>query len=76
MESHVEYSASFSSDPEDLFYDPPSITLDIAPDSFRCPTCHQDLDKPELLGEASLDDLFQAEGDPEDFEDGPEYENE
>lgn len=76
VESHVEYSASHSSVPEDQFDDPRLITLDIAPSEFRCPTCHLVLDGPELLEEAGLNDLFQAEGDPEDFYDGPEYDNE
>jgi len=73
IESHIEYQASYGSDP---FYDPRTITLDISPDEFRCPTCHLVLDEPELLEEAGLDSLFQAEGDPEDFYDEPEYENE
>jgi len=76
VESHVEYPASNSNDPADLFYDPRSITLDIAPAEFRCTTCHLVLDEPELLEEAGLHELFQAEGDPEDFDDEPEYENE
>lgn len=76
VESHVEYPTFYNSDPEDPFDDPRSITLDIAPYEFRCPVCHLVLDEPELLEEAGLDDLFQAEGDPEDFYDEPEYENE
>jgi hypothetical protein len=76
VESHVEYPAFYSSDPEDQFDDPRVISLDIAPEEFRCPTCHLVLDEPELLEEAGLDALFQAEGDPEDFHEAPEYENE
>jgi hypothetical protein len=78
VESHVEYPLYYHSDPEDPFDDPHprSIMLDIAPSEFRCPVCHLVLDEPELLEEAGLDDLFQAEGDPEDFYDEPEYENE
>ena len=78
VESHVEYPATYSGDPEDPFpfYEPRSITLDIAPNEFRCPACHLVLDEPELLEEAGLDDLFQAVGDPEEFYDEPEYENE
>lgn len=75
VESHIEY-LSYSSDPEDLFFDPRTITLDIAPDEFRCSTCHLVLIDPELLEEAGLEEYFQAEGDPEDFTDEPEYENE
>jgi hypothetical protein len=73
LDSHVEYAARYSSDPFDALG---SITLDIAPDEFSCPTCHLVLDEPELLSEAGLDEAFEADGDPEDFYDGPEYENE
>lgn len=76
VESHIEYPPSHIGDPYDPFYDPRSITLEIAPDEFRCPTCHLVLDELELLEEAGLDAVFEAEGDPEDFPDEPEYENE
>lgn len=75
IESRVEHPAAPSQGYED-FYDPRTVTLDIAPVEFRCPTCHLVLDEPELLEEAGIDDLIQADGDIEDFYDVPEYENE
>ena len=76
VDSHIDYLTSPSSDPWGQFEDPRIITLDIAPDYFSCPTCHLVLDEPELIEQAGIDELFQAEGDPEDFYEAPEYENE
>lgn len=76
VESHVEYAVRHRHDPEDRFYDPRSVTLDISPYEFRCPTCHLVLDEAELLEQAGVGHLFSAEGDLEDYYDGPEYENE
>ncbi|WP_157412120.1 hypothetical protein [Agreia sp. Leaf283] len=76
MESNVEHLGPSNPYTNDPFYDEVSVTLDIAPENFACPTCHLILDEPEMLDEAGLNDLFEAEGDPEDYYDGPEYENE
>ena len=75
VETHYEYGAAYG-DPEDPYYHGRSVTLDVAPVEFSCPTCHLTLEDIELLEQAGLDELIHVEGDPEDYYDGPEYENE
>jgi len=74
VETRTQYGAVY--DREDPFFDPRIVTVDVAPEHFVCPNCHLVLDEIELLEQAGLDDLIQAEGDPEAYYDEPEYENE
>ena len=75
-EVKIEYPSYYNSDPEDQFDDPRSITLDVALAEFWCPTCHLVLNEPALFAEVGFDETFEVEGDPDDYEDVPEYENE
>jgi hypothetical protein len=78
VESHVDVLPAGQYDPDDRFFDPRVVTLEVAPDAFSCRTCHLIIDDIDLLEEAGLDKLFEAEGDLDTFFDfeGPEYENE
>jgi hypothetical protein len=56
-------------------YDEVSVTLDISSDYFSCPICHLVLDGYQYIGEAELPLSFEAEGDPSDYYDEPDYGN-
>lgn len=53
----------------------PTIHLTIGTSHFSCDTCHLVLDNPELIGLVGLDETIEAEGDPEDLWDEPDYGN-
>ena len=52
-----------------------TVTLIVGMSYFSCDTCHLVLDGFELLGAAGLDDTIEAEGDPEDAWEEPDYGN-
>lgn len=53
----------------------PTVWLEVSTDFFSCPHCHLELDF-ELIGLADLPESFSVEGDGDDIEYEPEYENE
>lgn len=52
------------------------VWKEIASDGFSCVTCHLELYDFELLESAGLDLAFEVEGDPSDYYDEVEYNNE
>jgi hypothetical protein len=52
------------------------VTLEIGTDYLACPNCHLLLDDFDLIVEADIPTSFQVEGDPDDIEYEPAYNNE